>query len=169
MLFREKKVQISSRNGQLQRMFIHIANGGPWEPVIQMLRTMRQEDHKFKVSLSQKQKDKGLGKVAQWLRVLAFLAEDTGLVPSTLMAAHNHLQLTPVSRDLRHTTKYLYMHACTRAHTQSILTHSCAHRHAYTHIHYAHKYIPIEECIRIKYTKRASEITQWVRSLWYQS
>jgi hypothetical protein len=32
----------------------------------------------------------GAGEVVQWLRALAALAEDLGLVCSTSMAAHNH-------------------------------------------------------------------------------
>ena len=35
--------------------------------------------------------------MAQWLRALAALAEDTGSVPSTYMEAHIHL--TPVPDD----------------------------------------------------------------------
>jgi hypothetical protein len=31
--------------------------------------------------------------MAQWLRALALLPEDSGLIPSTHMMAHNHLQL----------------------------------------------------------------------------
>ena len=41
----------------------------------------------------------GAGEIVQWMRALAALAEDLGLVPSTLMATHDHLQ--PISEDLR--------------------------------------------------------------------
>lgn len=35
----------------------------------------------------------GSGKMAQWLRALAALEEDLGLVPSTHMLVFNHLKL----------------------------------------------------------------------------
>lgn len=34
---------------------------------------------------------KGAGKITQWLRALASLAEDPGLIPKTHMVAHNCL------------------------------------------------------------------------------
>jgi hypothetical protein len=34
---------------------------------------------------------KGAGEMAQWLRALASLPEDLGLIPSTHIRVHNHL------------------------------------------------------------------------------
>lgn len=192
MLFREEKVQISFRNSQLQRMFINIGNGGPWghTPVIQTLRRMRQEDHKFKVSLFQKQNDKGLRKMAQCLRVLVVLAEDTySSVPSTCMAAYN----PPVTNSsLKWSETLIWLpwappYTCTfvhaRAHTHTVhhhipymyaytytyIKHNIIYLYtdAYTCIHYVYHYILTQEYISIKDTKRASEIGQWIKSLCY--
>ena len=46
----------------------------------------------LRVALSRKQSD-GAGKMAQWLRAFAALAEDPGLGPITHMLAHNWLWL----------------------------------------------------------------------------
>lgn len=44
----------------------------------------------YAIKLTKKQK-KETGEIAQWLRALAILPEDWGLVPSTRMVAHNQL------------------------------------------------------------------------------
>ena len=87
--------------------------------------------------------------MAQQSRVLMAFAEDLDLVPSSHMAAHNHL--TPVPGDLMPSSELLgnmhsmcaHVHAHkynrrTRAHTQ---THTYTHVHAHTHIKaHAHRH-----------------------------
>ena len=37
--------------------------------------------------------------MAQWLRALAALSEDPGLIPSIHMVAHDHIYVTPATGD----------------------------------------------------------------------